>query len=158
MSMEIELLKTAVLSVACFLFGMKWNYFWKGIDYSIREWVSKKWYGVIVELVVDAMHHTISAVFLIFFSLKFYPSLTFYGMVAFAAGMIAVDAPREKDRILEMVKILIFGKGGEELEEAIKKVAEGIIESALEGREEATQTQSEEVREMVAEIMKEGEE
>ena len=147
----IYLIKLAFLIAACYLLGMKWDRFWKSIDYSIREWVAARWYGRIVELLVDAMHHSITGLFIIYFATNWYPSLVFYAAVSFALGMITVDIPREKERMLELIRLLMVGKLPE-IEEAAKKLAEEIIEGAS---EEETNS-SEEVRKIVAEVMNEG--
>lgn len=125
MFVDVETLKIVVAAIASFVAGIGWDGVWKTIDFSIREWVEKHGaLGLIAEILVDLMHHTKSAVVLFAIGFVFYyPTLFGIVLMAFALGMIFVDAPKEKKRIIELLVLIMQRKPKKEIIEA----AEGIV-------------------------------
>jgi len=127
-----EMAKWIVLVFAGLYAGMGWDAFWKTIDYTFREWVkSHPIPGKFIEMMIDTMHHAKSAVVLLTYAFwMLFPKPEGVFLMCFALGMILVDAPREKDRILEIIKKIMLGKSvEEEVTELVEEITEGVDES-----------------------------
>ena len=126
-----ESIKWFLLIIAGFMSGIGWDSFWKTIDYLIKDWIEKhRVPGQFIELIVDLMHHSKTAVLLMTYAFwMIYPQPLGMFLICFALGMLFVDLPREKQRILDIIgKVLLRGVK----EEEVKEVAELIEEIATE--------------------------
>ena len=130
--MDVSLINPWYVGVAFYFIGIKWDLFWKRVDYLIRDWVENhKALGFIVEFIVDMMHHTPTALILIAVSQAFYPTLYFFAIAGFGFGMLTADLPKEKERIFEAFKAFISGMN-EAVEEAIDEITEKELDKASE--------------------------
>jgi len=135
-----------------FLAGYGWNAFWKTIDYSLREWVKNTKYGLIVEAIIDLLHHTKAYLLLIFYAVNFlYPlePMAAIALISFALGNIFLDAPKEKERILSILLALLATRAKEEevvkeIEERAKELAEQLVEKFAGEEEEEEEVEEEE--------------
>jgi len=119
------LVKWVVLILGGFVIGMGWGAFWKEIDRSLKQWVeSHNTLGQFIEGLVDLFHHTKGAVLLLIGALwLFYPAPIGVFLIVFALGIILVDAPQEKKRIVDIIVKLMLGKQ-KEAEEEVREIIE----------------------------------
>ena len=124
-AVDIEFIKLIVLVVAGFFAGIGWNSFWKKIDFMLKEWIEQHGIlGVVLEtLGIDLMHHSKTAYMLLVYALYYlYPSVLATFIIAFALGMLLVDLPKEKDRILRILKLVLKQAPAKEIEEEITEL------------------------------------
>jgi len=121
-----SIIRHVIWVIVAFLTGIGWASFWKTIDFSIRKWVKEhEPLGHFVEMLVDLLHHTKPALLLFAFAL-YYLYMTSIGvfLMAFALGIIFVDAPREKERIYETLRLIIKRAPRKEIEKKMEEIAE----------------------------------
>lgn len=133
---ELIWLKWVIITFASFLAGIGWNGFWKTIDYSIREWVKENGaIGFFIETIVDLMHHTKPAAILFAIGYLLYPRMIGAIIMSFSLGIIFIDSPREKERLLSLLRVIVSAKPKEEITEVIEEVAEPLASEVEKARE-----------------------
>lgn len=148
--MLAEIIKWILLVFAGLYTGMGWNAFWKTIDYMLREWVKKHPVpGEAIEMMIDLLHHTkIAVLILVWAYWMLFPEPIGVFLICFALGWIMIDAPREKQRILNIITKIMKG-------ESIEKEVTEIVEE-ITGREEEVDKADEELAKQLLESVSEG--